>query len=147
MSEQALIAQIEKLQAEIKQLKGQTVFADIQPYLEENESKFKKLIISGIGLQYLVRVGKKDMVRLLQERVANDLMQDVENVQLLHPVKGTVLKGDEDFAQFEEDGVFRLDFQYASQCGHGHDHDHEDDDDEFSDDDNFYNNCSCSHQH
>jgi ABC-type nickel/cobalt efflux system permease component RcnA len=142
MSQEELIAQIEKLQKEIKQLKGQTVFSDVQPYIEENERKFKKVIISGIGLQYLIRYGKKDILRLIHERVADDLMQEIDNVQFLHPVEGTLLRGDEDIELFRREDEYHLDFQYANACNHDHDHD-----DDFSDDESFYNSCSCSHQH
>lgn len=151
MSQEELLSQIERLQHEIRQLKQQTVFSDIQPYIAENSDKYKKLVIAGIDLQYLVRFGKAGILNLLMERVASDLMQDPDNVQLLHPTKGTVLSGNEDFAQFETDGVFHLDFQYANACNHDHDHDHGDgggdDDEDLSDDENFYNSCSCSHQH
>ena len=154
MSQEELIEQIEALQREITQLKQQTVFSDIQPYIEENEHKFKKLIISNVGLEYLVKFNKPGILKQIRERVANDLMQELENIQLLDPVKGTLLTYNEDFQQFEQDGVYHLDFQYAtssSSCDHQHGHSHshsidgDDDDDDFTDDENFYNSCSCSH--
>ncbi|CCH43864.1 hypothetical protein BN7_3418 [Wickerhamomyces ciferrii] len=141
-----LKARIAKLEKEIEDLKQVTIFSDIQPYVEENQDKFKQLKISSIGLSYLIKFQKKGILKELIKRVASDLYKDVEDVQLLDPKNGKLLTGDEDLQQFEQDGVFNLDFQYANACGHDHDHEYGSDED-FTDDENFYNSCSCSHPH
>lgn len=148
VSEVELLKQkIEKLEKEIRDLKQVTIFSDIQPYVEENKEKFKQVKISSIGLSYLIRYQKKGILREILTRVANDLLQEVEDIQLLNPKNGKVLTGEEDILNFEQDGIFNLDFQYTNACGHDHDHDHYGSDEDFTDDENFYNSCSCSHPH
>ncbi|CAM9023551.1 unnamed protein product [Wickerhamomyces anomalus] len=151
MSEVELLKQrIEKLEKEIDDLKQVTIFSDIQPYIEENQDKFKQLKISSIGLSYLIKYQKETILKDIFQRVAKDLLQDMEDIQLLDPKSGKVLTGEEDMSLFEQDGIFHLDFQYASaNCGHNHhDHDHEyDSDEDFTDDENFYSSCSCTHPH
>jgi len=148
VSEVELLRQkVEKLEKEIKDLKQVTIFSDIQPYVEENQDKFKQLKISSIGLSYLIRFQKKGILKEIIQRVADDLFQEVEDVQLLNPKTGTVLTGEEDILQFDQDGVFNLDFQYANACGHAHDHHDYGSDEDFTDDENFYSGCSCAHPH
>ncbi|KAH3680200.1 hypothetical protein WICMUC_000465 [Wickerhamomyces mucosus] len=151
MSEvEELEKQIEKLQKEVNDLRKVSVFSDIQPYIEENETKYKKVKISTVGLTYLIRHSKSNILQLLIKRIAEDLHRETEDVQLIDPISGFSLKGDEDLLNFENDGVIRLDFQYKqtlNECGIDHHHSHFGSDDDFSDDDNFYSTCSCSNPH
>lgn len=147
-----LLDRIAKLEAEIADLKGISLFSDIQPVIEQKPDKFRLVQIATIDLEYRVRWQKPDILKELWQRVAQDLKQNEEGIQLLHPTRGTVLRGDEKIEEFiDENKVIHFDFQYvkkAHDCGHHHHYsdndDDDDDDDDFSDDD-WDNGCSCSH--
>lgn len=157
---QSLKDQIAALEKEVHSLKQTSIFSDIQPYIPEHVTKFKHIKINPIGLTYLVNFKKPKILTLLRDRIAEDLHQDdCENIQLINPITGKLLNLEneqkdiklEDFE--DEDNVIVLDFQYRQVlCDHDHSHgDHDDDgfdsEDDFTDDDNFYSQCSCSHPH
>ncbi|KAH3683327.1 hypothetical protein WICPIJ_005708 [Wickerhamomyces pijperi] len=156
----SLKAQIQALEKEVHSLKQTSIFSDIQPYIPEHATKYKHIKINPIGLTYLINFKKSKILTSLRDRIAEDLHQDdPENIQLINPITGLLinLQNEKDikFKDFEDDdGVINLDFQYrqllnkSSCCDHHHDHEEDDDSqDEFTDDENFYSQCSCSHPH